>query len=150
VGRVIVNHLVESNFRVTIGTRESAKLEGMPTEVTAKTIDYSNPESLLVAFNGQDAIVEAFNPSVSVYQAQILSAAIESGVRHIITPDFSSDTFNPHVEELLIFGPKLEAQCVLDNVASTGKLSWTAIIVGPLFDWGMCSITSALISLMEP
>jgi hypothetical protein len=101
------------------------------------TIDYTNSESLLVAFKGQDAIVEAFNPAVSVYQAQILSAAIESGVGHVITPDFSSDTFNPHAEELLIFQPKMAAQQVLNDVASTGKLTWTAVIVGPFFDWGV-------------
>lgn len=67
----------------------------------------------------------------------ILAAAVAEGVKHIITPDFSSDTFNSHAAELLIFEPKLKAQKELEAIAAKGKLTWTAIIPGAFYDWGI-------------
>jgi len=93
--------------------------------------------SLEEALKDQDAIVEAFNPMAAAYQDNILKAAIRMGVKHIITPDFSSDTFNPQAHELRIFGPKLRAQTRLESLASQGKIHWTAIIVGPFYDWAI-------------
>ncbi len=82
-------------------------------------------------------IVEAFNPTASAFQNNILEAAVRAGVKHVITPDFSSDTFNPYVGELEIFGPKLKAQKLLEALSVERKITWTAIIVGPFYDWAI-------------
>jgi hypothetical protein len=61
---------------------------------------------------------------------------MQSGVKHIITPVFSNDTFNVNAPELKIFEPKIEAQRLLeDNLRGSG-IRWTAAITGPFFDWG--------------
>ena len=99
-------------------------------------IDYESSSALKAAFTNQHAIVEAFNPSVTAYQETILQAAVEAGVQHIITPDFSSDTFAENVDELKIFEPKLKAQAILESFAKNHGIAWTAIITGPFFDWG--------------
>lgn len=77
-----------------------------------------------------------FNPTAASSQSSIVDAAIETGVRHLITPDFSSDTFNEHAAELMIFEPKLKSQEYLERKAEEGKIAWTAIIPGPFYDWG--------------
>ncbi|KAJ5925573.1 hypothetical protein N7454_008212 [Penicillium verhagenii] len=137
VGRHVVSALLQASFSVTAGGRTLTSMSDLPPEAIKIPVDYGSPESLKQAFSGQDAIIEAFNPKVAVFQEQIVQAATDAGVRHIITPDFSSDTFNPNVEELLIFEPKLKAQRILESAAEKHGLNWTAIITGPFFDWAI-------------
>jgi uncharacterized protein YbjT (DUF2867 family) len=143
VGRVVVSALLRDYFQVTTGTRGEVKQPAGPSaEVKAIVVDYESHKSLEEAFRGQDAIVEAFNPAVAKYQEAIVQAAITAKVRHIITPDFSTDTFNLNADELQIFEPKRRAQKVLESYAATGAISWTAIIAGPFFDWGRSPLQS--------
>ncbi|OZJ04496.1 hypothetical protein BZG36_02669 [Bifiguratus adelaidae] len=108
-----------------------------PADVHVATASYDSPESLKQAFTGQDAIVEAFNPAAAAHQKNIVDAAIQAGVKHIITPDYSSDTFNENAPELHIFEPKIKAQKYLELQAALGSLRWIAIIVGPFYDWAI-------------
>ncbi|PYI02434.1 NAD(P)-binding protein [Aspergillus sclerotiicarbonarius CBS 121057] len=102
-------------------------------------VDYTSTTSLKQAFLNQHVIIEAFNPSTAIHQDRIINAAIEtSTIKHIITPDFSSDTFHQNAGELLIFEPKIKAQRVLEDlVGQRNDLHWTAIITGPFFDWAI-------------
>ncbi|KAF9870964.1 phosphate-repressible na+ phosphate cotransporter [Colletotrichum karsti] len=116
LGEVLIPALVAANFDVACILR---------------------PGTLTSAFDGHDAVVEAFNPAAAIHQKAILEAVLNAGVRHVITPDFSGNTFHPRAGEVLIFNPKLEAQRELERVVaeSDGKLSWTAIVTGPWYDW---------------
>lgn len=109
----------------------------LPTGVTIKQAEYTELTSLTAALQGQHCIVEAFNPAATSHQSTILAAALAAGVYHIITPDFSGDTFNENAAEILIFDGKRRAQDELERmvVESGDKISWTAIIVGPWYDW---------------
>ena len=142
VGREVVKALIQASFEVTVAQRaaSSSRLLNTVAEARVHDVDYESSPSLEKAFAGQDAIVEAFNPAVAIHQERIVRAAISAGVRHLLTPDFSSDTFNPHVEELKIFEPKRRAQAVLESAARGSNLHWTAIIVGPFFDWGRSNL----------
>ena len=40
---------------------------------------------------------------------------MQSGVKHIITPTFSGDTFHVNAPELKIFEPQIEAQRLLEE-----------------------------------
>ncbi|KAH8653622.1 ankyrin repeat-containing domain protein [Xylariales sp. PMI_506] len=97
------------------------------------------PNSLVAALESQHAVIEAFNPAAASNQGLIIQACIAAGVKHLITPDFSSDTFNPYVNELMIFEPKRQAQLALEEAvgSSAGAISWTAIIVGAWYDWAV-------------
>lgn len=105
--------------------------------MAVKSADYTDVKSLTAALQGQHALVEAFNPAAAVHQRVVIQAALAAGISHIITPDFSGDTFSDHVDEILIFEPKRSAQRELENIvaASGSRLSWTAIVVGPWYDW---------------
>lgn len=131
MGQVLLPALIRARFIVTAISRPGASFNY--PDVISKTASYDNLQSLIAALQDQDAIIEAFNPAAAASQALIVTAALASKVSHIITPDFSSDTFNEHVNELQIFQPKREAQQVLEN----SGISWTAIIVGPWYDWAI-------------
>ncbi|KAK9250632.1 hypothetical protein V1507DRAFT_23303 [Lipomyces tetrasporus] len=137
VGKPIVSALLRADFAVTVNSSVSSLSDNFFSNVAKVSVDYNSVPSLKEAFKGQDAIVEAFNPNVSVYQDKIAKAAVEAGVKHIITPDFSSDTFNENAKELLIFEPKQQAQRRLEEGTKNSGVSWTAIITGPFFDWAI-------------
>lgn len=109
----------------------------LPPGISSRLADYNERSSLKDALQGQDAIIEAFNPAAAAMQHVIVQAAIDAGIVHLITPDFSCDTFNPNMPELMVFEPKIRAQAELERLvaASSGALSWTAVIVGPWYDW---------------
>ncbi|KAH6866256.1 hypothetical protein B0T10DRAFT_502680 [Thelonectria olida] len=138
LGQVIVPALLRAGFEVTSIARPGARPH-LYTGVVAKTALYDDLPALTTALQGQHAVVEAFNPAAAVHQGTIVQAALAAGVTHLITPDFSSDTFNPHAHELLIFEPKRQAQQELEELVASSEraLAWTAIIVGGLYDWGI-------------
>ncbi|KAH8811222.1 hypothetical protein F5884DRAFT_876375 [Xylogone sp. PMI_703] len=136
LGQVLVPALKNAGFQVTCITRPGSK-SIPPAETEVKTADYSSLPSLTDALQGQDALIEAFNPSASAAQSIIVQAALAADVAHLITPDFSCDTFNPNIGELRVFEPKIQAQKELERLVATsdGKLAWTAVIIGPWYDW---------------
>ena len=137
VGVQVVHAFPQAGFNVIAVSRSSTSSSSIPPTVQQATVDYSNPESLTALFKNQDAVVEAFNPEVlSSHHKMITDAIVSSGVKHVITPDFSSDTFNSFAHELEIFELKLEAQRYLEERVLGNNLKWAAVITGPLFDWG--------------
>ncbi|KAK1958530.1 NAD(P)-binding protein [Colletotrichum sublineola] len=136
LGQALIPALLEAGFDVTCVTRPGSKGEAIPG-VGVTMADYTDIAALTEAFNNHDVVVEAFNPVGAAHQAPILKATLAAGVRHIITPDFSGNTFHPNAKDILIFAPKLLAQQELERVVaeSDGKLTWTAIVTGPWYDW---------------
>jgi len=53
----------------------------------------------------------------------VVEAAIKVGVQHLIAPDSGSETSNEHVEELIIFEPKIKAQKYLEVRAREAKVA---------------------------
>lgn len=138
VGLHIVSALSTAGFHVTAASRSTpTNTQIFRSNVKWTTVDYSSATSLEALFSHQDAIVEAFNPSSLSNHELITDTAIATGIRHIITPDFSSDTFNPYAEELEIFAPKLEAQRYLEAKLKYTETKWTGVIVGPFYDWAI-------------
>ena len=129
---------MRAGFAVTVVVRPENKTN-VYSGVTVKTASYSDTKALAFAFEDQHAVVEAFNPAAASHQSAIVEAALAAGVLHLITPEFGSDSFNPHVDELLIYEPKREAQRQLaDTLAkSDATLSWTAIHIGAWYDWAI-------------
>lgn len=139
LGQVLVPTLIQAGFTVTAISRPESEKKCLRPEVITKFAEYDDIPALTAALEGQNAVVEAFNPAAAKYQSTIVRAAIAAGVSHLITPEFSSDTFNEHADELLIYEPKLKAQRELEQLVreSGGVMSWTAIIVGAWYDWGI-------------
>ncbi|KAL7945377.1 NAD(P)-binding protein [Trichoderma barbatum] len=140
VGKVAVPALLSAGFAVTIIARpESNNTSTYPDGVVIKQSSYNDLETLTEALKGQDALVEAFNPAAVEHQGIIVRAALAAGVRRLITPDFSTDTFATHAAEVRIFGLKQKAQKELEELISSPDciLSWTAIVSGAWFDWGI-------------
>ncbi|KAL8860070.1 MAG: hypothetical protein Q9178_003620 [Gyalolechia marmorata] len=137
VGKPAVDALLKAGFNLTVLTRKSSSAQ-FPSEVKVQTIDDDYPSDQLVAvFKGQDAVLNLL-PPVSVEQHNsIADAAADAGVKRFIPSEFGSDTSNPKIVELIpMFGTKTAITNYLKTKESSG-LSWTAVINGAFFDWGL-------------
>ncbi|KAF2802050.1 NAD(P)-binding protein [Mytilinidion resinicola] len=144
VGQAIIPAILAAGFNVTIIARPGPNPRTATPAAKTEIAAYDDLPALTTALINQHAIIEAFNPAAATHQRTIVRAALAAGVSHILTPDFSTDTFNVHASELNIFEPKINAQRALEDElklaeAETGKatLTWTAVIVGPWYDWGI-------------
>lgn len=110
--------------------------DNFPSPIKTTVVDYSNHQQLVDLFKQHDVVIEAFNPSATALQPAIVDAALEAGIKHLITPDFACDTFNKHAGDLLIYDVKIEAQKELEKRVQGSNMRWTAIITGGWYDWG--------------
>ncbi|EFX01462.1 hypothetical protein CMQ_6404 [Grosmannia clavigera kw1407] len=138
VGPAVVEQLIKAGFSVTILSRPEAK-HTFPTAAKVQLVDYDSLDSLAAALQGQDAVVSTLGAAGSFKQMTLVDAAIKAGVQRFIPSEFGCNTGNPKVAGLPILGSKVEFRTALQKkIAETGgKLSYTGIINGPFFDWGM-------------
>jgi nucleoside-diphosphate-sugar epimerase len=133
VGRSTIKALLEEKFQVTGLTREGSK--ALPAGVKHAKTDYSEA-SLLEAFKGQDAVISTISGGGLALQKSIVDAAIAAGVKAFFPSEYGVDTSIHSSPEVVPFlGAKVEALDYLKT--QQDKISWTAIISGCLFDWGL-------------
>ncbi|MCJ1485900.1 hypothetical protein MMC06_006075 [Schaereria dolodes] len=136
LGPAILNALdKDPQFTVSVLSRKTSK-STFPSHIKVHQIDDSYPEDqLLSAFKGQDAIVSTINAATN--QHVIIEAAVKAGVKRYIPSEFGGDTTNAKVVEVVpVFKGKLAVVDSLKKQESNG-LSWTALVTGPFFDWGI-------------
>jgi hypothetical protein len=105
-----------------------------PNVKVVKT-DYKK-DSLVPALRGQDAVLSFLgSPGLGDAQLALIDAAAEAGVRRFIPSEFGHNTGSDKVVSLVpIFGGKRR---FVDRIKSHPSLTWTAVITGLFFDWGV-------------
>src|SRR2546430_625441 len=124
LGRHILKSLVDSNFTVTVLTRQSST-STFPSHVTVVTIADDYPyDQLVKAFKGQDAVVSAIAGMATPTQKSMVDAAVEAGVQRFIPAEFGSEVTPEQAAKNPIIAPKLEMRRYLQSKEHTG-LTWT-------------------------
>jgi len=139
VGPHVLNALDKSGFDVTIISHKSSK----STFDGRKVIQVSDnwpEEELVAAFKGIDAVVSnvpaAHGPTINGGQERLIDAAIKAGVKRFIPSEFGGDNRNKAGLELCpVYQDKLPVIKYLQE--RQDKISWTAVITGPFFDFGL-------------
>ena len=130
--------LDDSNFNVSVLTRDSSK-HAFPDTVKVHRVADTYPEAELVtAFQGQDVVISLISPGANSIQTTLIDAAIKAGVKRFIPSEFGGDVWNDKAMALLPqrFGPKQETVKYLRSKEGSG-LTWTAIVTGTFFDFAM-------------
>ncbi|GME44353.1 putative isoflavone reductase family protein [Neofusicoccum parvum] len=138
VGRSTIKALLDENFLVTGLTRESSTAT-LPEGVRHLKTDLSE-SSLAEAFRGQDAVVSTISSitpaGALALQKTIIDAAIAAGVKVFVPSEFGIDTSDRSAPEIIPFlADKIDTVDYLKT--HQDKISWTAIITGAMFDWGL-------------
>jgi hypothetical protein len=124
----------EPSFTVTVLSRADST-STFPDGIKVIKSDYTH-DSLVSALKGQDAVISAVASTALMKQIDIINAAIEAGVKRYVPGEYGSDTtIAKALQRVPVFGAKI---AVVDHLKKNeDKISWTGLITGPFFDWGM-------------
>ncbi|KAI0597603.1 NmrA-like family protein [Biscogniauxia sp. FL1348] len=145
LGTEVLRALVSSGtFTTTVVKRQSStSVPGSETGANVRIVsvdDTLSLESLTAAFKGQDAVVTCFPLRDPSQHLRIADAAAAAGVRRVIPADYGScDSSSPRAQELVpLFKNKTAVRERLQEIAAAdSKFSWTSIVCGHFFDWGL-------------
>lgn len=135
LGRVIVDALLEANFRVSIVTRNATNSKP-PLKANLITSDYSY-DSLVRIFTDQDVVISAVaaGPPI-VAQREMIDAAVKAGIKRFIPSEYGSSSIEPLIEDFKeLMRPKTQIIEYLRQVASENpNFTWSCISVGAILD----------------
>lgn len=101
-------------------------------------VDYDSVGNLTAALGGQDAVICTLGIGTDAsVQNHLIDAAVAAKVKRFIPDEFSFDTQNPLVRQLLVFRKKLDVENHLEERVRKSGLTYTYIINSALFDWGL-------------
>ncbi|KAK7702216.1 hypothetical protein SLS64_009794 [Diaporthe eres] len=132
IGAGVLPLLLKSGLDPTILSREGSSAT-FPQEAKVIKSDFSE-ESLVQALKGQDAVVSMLPIIALGEQTKVAEAAVKAGVKRFIPSDDLQKSEDV-IAAVPFFAPK-KAQ--LDWLKTQeDRISWTGIITGPFFDWGL-------------
>ncbi|GLI76808.1 hypothetical protein PoHVEF18_005086 [Penicillium ochrochloron] len=136
IGKIILDGLVaSSSFTITVVSRKESKVV-FPEGIAVHKSDFSDAD-LEAVFKGKDAVISALGASGFSEQQKLVDAAIRAGVRRFIPSEFSANSQNDAVIQLLpLFGQKRGLIDYLKSKVADG-LTWTGIATSGLLDWGL-------------
>ncbi|EHY57806.1 oxidoreductase CipA-like protein [Exophiala dermatitidis NIH/UT8656] len=142
LGLPILNKVLSAGYPVTVLTRKgSSNTSKLPqnSAITIREVDYSDVASLTSALQGINVVVSVLATAVVGGQTPLIEAAVAAGVSRFIPSEFGSNTVNPNAAQLPVFKGKVETLGVLKSKVQSnpGSFSYTQIINGPFFDWGL-------------
>lgn len=127
--------LEESSFDTTVLSRQGSK-STFPLGVKVVHADYDSVSSLKDAFQGQDAVISLVAGGAIGDQDKLIDAAIAAGVKRFIPSEFGSNVPDKRTRDIVpVFEPKYQTVNYLKSKES--EISWTSVINGPFFDWGL-------------
>ncbi|KOS45019.1 hypothetical protein ACN38_g4053 [Penicillium nordicum] len=140
IGKIILDGLIASSqFEITVISRKESEATLPPgLGVTVLKSDYSD-KGLEAAFKGKDVVISAVGATAFGEQKKFVDAAIRAGVERFIPSEFSANSQNDAVLQLLpLFEQKKELIEYLKS-KETNRLTWTGIAASGLFDWGLAN-----------
>ncbi|RYN82648.1 hypothetical protein AA0120_g9470 [Alternaria tenuissima] len=127
--------LHHSSFNTTVLSREGSSSTFLPG-VKVLRANYDSMDSLKTAFMGQDVVVSLVAGAVLGNQNKLIDAAIAAGVKRFLPSEFGSNTTDARTRAIVpMYKSKVETVDYLKSKES--EISWTSIVTGPFFDWGL-------------
>jgi len=138
LGRPVLEHLLGSNFTVTVLTREDST-STFPDGVKVVKVDYTSEEALTAALQGQDALISTLATEVVSSQDILIKAAIAARVYRIIPSEFGSDTFLTANKKLPVYHQKIAIQKLLEESVkdTNGEVTYTFVLNSIFLDWAI-------------
>ncbi|KAK3343347.1 hypothetical protein B0H65DRAFT_246387 [Neurospora tetraspora] len=143
LGSVLLSHLLKTNLHITILQRASSKSTYLPhPNLTVTTVPSWSLPDVTEALRGQHAVIAAFPLRDLQAHLTLAEAAYASGtVARFIPADYGSvDARSQRARDLVpLFGKKVQVRELLEKLSenSAGRLSWTSLVNGHFFDWGL-------------
>lgn len=135
-GRAIATELLKTGKHTVTALARSGGSSNLPTGITTKSIDYSNPSTLVEALRGQDALVITLSAQAPPdTQMKLIEAAAEAGVSWILPNEWSPDSDNEGLRKDVFLFDKLYK--TNQAIAKLGKSSYIAVTCGFWYEWSL-------------
>ncbi|KAL7893426.1 hypothetical protein HDV63DRAFT_387042 [Trichoderma sp. SZMC 28014] len=131
---IVISSLTSYGFSVSVLIRETSNAV-LPVGITVHRTDYSE-SSLLLAFKGQDAVVNTITMPDFEQQKKMIDVAVLAGVKRFIPAEFGIDTSKEETVEIMTF-LKMKPRIIQYLRSIQDTITWTGIITGPFFDWSL-------------
>lgn len=119
---------------VTALTRPDSK-STIPDGVRAVQIDYNEPETLVNALKGQDAVVITLSVFAHAEQDKLIQAAADAGVPWVLPNEWSPDTTHEGLaKDVIGFGESAKTK---QKIIDAGKSSFIAVTCGFWYEWSL-------------
>lgn len=112
----------------------------MDPRAQVQVVDYNSLDSLVAALKGYDAIINTLSVGIVPrdIHLRLVDAAHAAGIQRFVPSEFGCDTANPLTSKLPVFGDKVAVIQKLQEITKQDSdFSWTSVITGPFFDWGL-------------
>lgn len=144
LGQPLIDALVTSgHFDITVIQRQSSTSTPSQDVPVVRVADSWDVDELKTKLAGQDAVVACFPLRDVGAHLRLAEAAAAAGVRRFIPADFGSvDARSAYARELVeLFDKKVRVRERLEALAaaSGGAFTWTSLVAGHFFDWGLKS-----------
>ncbi|POS68676.1 hypothetical protein DHEL01_v212929 [Diaporthe helianthi] len=136
IGSVILEAFLRTpSVAITILQRASSTKTLLHPTVRVITIPDDYPhDSLVAAFTNQDAVINCVTTLAVRTQLQIISAAVEAGVRRFVPSEYGLNNNNPAARELCsVFREKGQVQDYLRTLED--RMEWISFAVGMWLKW---------------
>ncbi|KAH8895896.1 NmrA-like family protein [Thozetella sp. PMI_491] len=144
LGAVLLKTLLaDGSFNVTVIKRASSQSqpEAPPSVKLVEVSDAWTTEELTEALKGHDAAIACWPLRDVSQHIRFAEAAAAAGVRRFIPADYGSvDSRSLYAQQLVkLFDNKVKVRERLQELAaaSGGAFSWTSLVNGHFFDWGL-------------
>lgn len=145
LGSQLLPALLSAQHSITILHRANSSSKPPHADnplVTIKNVDGDFPiPELTEALRGHDAVVAAFPlPHRLQHHLRLAYAAASAGVKRFVPADWGScDAAHPEaLKRLQIYRDKVKVRERCEELAREfGSFSWTALVCGHFFDWGL-------------
>lgn len=128
-GRFMAAALLKTGKHTVTALTRADSQSSLADGIIVKQVDYSNPQTLVDALHGQDALIitlSGITPTET--QTQLIEAAGKAGVQWIFPNEWSPDTANEAlVKDVFVFQPKGEFALVQRQTNSTSHLLTTSL-----------------------
>lgn len=108
-----------------------------PEGVEVKKVDYDQPQTLVAALRGQDALVITLSgqSQLETLQKKLIDAAVEAGVRWIMPNEWGFDTANQGLVEDIVISKVIVS--VREHLKQQTNVSFTSMITGFWYEWSL-------------
>lgn len=146
LGSVILDGLVQANFKVTVLLRSNSSSEPAHSASIQKVSVSPEMEldELTAAAAGHDAVIAAFPVKDVNQHLRLAEAAYRAGVKRYIPADYGScDAGSAQAQRhLQLYRDKHAIQLKCEQLAgeaaaNNSSFTWTSIVCGHFFDWGL-------------
>lgn len=133
VGSYILSALQAKNqFQITAISRQQSKAT-FPSGIDVARVDYNEPESLVAALKGQDALIITMSVFAHDAQEKLIRAAAKAGVPWILPNEFGM--YNTDEVQFETTGPGKKRDRAL--IESLGVSSWIGMTSGFWYEYSL-------------